>query len=653
MKKLILTTLSILIIGLILTNISCEKLEVKRVIKIKTVEYLNVTSNSAEIMGTLLDVGENGIMDWGFCYTDASGEPDINSAKVDPTGSPGKGDFKALIEGLEPNMEYHVKAFARSDSEVKYGEMLTFTTLVAEKITITSPVSTDRWPLESTRQITWTDNIDADVRIELWRVNETNAYMQITDMPVASTGTYDWSIPTNIPIDAGWRVKIISTQNENTFAFSDDFEIIAAQTIEVIGPSGGQYVHMGNTYSVDWQSNFGGNVKISLFKNNTIHSDIITSTENNNAYVWQVPNDGSIIADADYSINITSLDDYNIYHTGTWFQIAEAPFISISAPTSGANWQMGDTYTITWTDNIVESVRIELYKGATLEMEIANNESSDGTYSWAIPTGMVDGSDYKIKITGVINGTTAVSGQFTISEVPETTGTVDDIDGNTYPTVKIGNQWWMAENLKVTHYDNSGVQGALIPYYNDAQNSEWAALGDNETDKGYCFYTGEGDTYGALYTWAAAMNGNGSSTANPSGIQGVCPTGWHLPSDAEWKELEMQLKMTPTEADSESWRGLDQGGKLKATGDLTTGDGLWTSPNTGATNESLLTALPGGSRSSDTGVFNNLGGNGYFWSTTNYSSTGNMGRNLGYNTATVYRGPFAKSFGLSVRCVKD
>ena len=114
--------------------------------------------------------------------------------------------------------------------------------------------------------------------------------------------------------------------------------------------------------------------------------------------------------------------------------------------------------------------------------------------------------------------------------------TCKDYDTNDYTSVTIGNQVWMAENLKATHYPN----GTAIPYVTD--NTAWGNLGDNNTDDAYCYYNnnagGEAGTYGALYTWAAAMGDNAvSSSTNPSGVQGACPAGWHLPSDAEWTEL--------------------------------------------------------------------------------------------------------------------
>ena len=111
----------------------------------------------------------------------------------------------------------------------------------------------------------------------------------------------------------------------------------------------------------------------------------------------------------------------------------------------------------------------------------------------------------------------------------ETDTIVDPRDGKVYNIVKIGNQWWMAENLNAIKYSD----GTAIPLVEDT--AAWNNL--TEIDKAYCYYDNDvsnGDIYGALYTWVAAMNGAVSSDANPSGVQGICPAGWHMPSDEEW-----------------------------------------------------------------------------------------------------------------------
>ena len=209
------------------------------------------------------------------------------------------------------------------------------------------------------------------------------------------------------------------------------------------------------------------------------------------------------------------------------------------------------------------------------------------------------------------------------------TGTVTDIDGNVYQTVQIGDQLWMAENLKVTHYRN----GDEILNVTDA--AEW----QNLTAGAYCNYGNDdsnADTYGSLYNWYAVNDS-----------RNIAPAGWHVPSDDEWKTLEMYLGMSQSEADGTGRRGTDEGGKMKETGTT-----HWYSPNTGATNESGFSALPGGYRY----YYGYFGGMGYyagFWSSTEYDSDYAWSWSLDYGNSDVYRYSLYKQGGFSVRCIRD
>ena len=210
------------------------------------------------------------------------------------------------------------------------------------------------------------------------------------------------------------------------------------------------------------------------------------------------------------------------------------------------------------------------------------------------------------------------------------TGTVTDIDGNVYKTIKIGNQWWMAENLKVTRYRN----GESIPNVTD--NSQWFNL----TTGARCAYNNDNnnaDTYGLLYNWYA-VNDN----------RNIAPEGWRVPTDEEWKQLEMYLGMSQSEADATSYRGSPVGGKLKEAGTV-----HWNSPNSGATNESGFTALPGGFRFHDGGIFYDMSYFGCWWAATEISSTYALGRYMYYNSSDVERNYYNKQDGFSIRCVRD
>ena len=220
----------------------------------------------------------------------------------------------------------------------------------------------------------------------------------------------------------------------------------------------------------------------------------------------------------------------------------------------------------------------------------------------------------------------------------EATTTVTDIDGNVYKTVKLGNQVWMAENLRTTRY----ADGRKIP------------LGTTTSDDvAYRYYPNNNSanvsTYGYLYNWAAVMKGASSSSANPSGVQGICPDGWHVPSDAEWTELTNYVK-----SQSQYVCGSSTSNIAKA---LASEEGWNSSPNycavgnnPDANNATGFSARPAGYYY---GNYFNFGYYAFFWSATRDNSYFAYCRNLSYDGAYVGRNNDVKSFGYSVRCVRN
>ena len=206
-------------------------------------------------------------------------------------------------------------------------------------------------------------------------------------------------------------------------------------------------------------------------------------------------------------------------------------------------------------------------------------------------------------------------------------GTVTDIDGNSYKTVKIGKQIWIAENLKVTHYRN----GDSIPNITD--NDDWA----NTEDGAYCNYDNDEDnvkTYGRLYNWF---------TVDDKRV--LAPKGWHIPTDEEWKELGYYLG-----------RPEVAGGKLKSIGTKGNRDGLWETPNVGATNESGFSALPCGDREEENGNYILAGGISSFWTSTEGNDPNKIMAwiySLVYLSPGFLRAGMDKKGGLSVRCIKE
>ncbi len=255
--------------------------------------------------------------------------------------------------------------------------------------------------------------------------------------------------------------------------------------------------------------------------------------------------------------------------------------------------------------------------------------SGSGVFSTSL-TGLDDGAYYYVKAYAINSfGTSCGPEVRFITEYGG--GPVTDVDGNSYSTVKIGEQWWMAENLKTTHYAD-GTEIELID-----NNLDWIDL--YVPDKAMCYYEfniSYNDTYGALYTWAAAMNGAPSVELNPSGVQGICPDGWHLPSKAEYTELINHL-----------------GGSAEANGKLrATGSEYWTQ-NSSATNESGFTALPGGRILWGNATFSPAGTYAFIWSSTGSDENNGNSVVIASNNLHVNQYIYYKVDGNSVRCVHD
>jgi uncharacterized protein (TIGR02145 family) len=224
-----------------------------------------------------------------------------------------------------------------------------------------------------------------------------------------------------------------------------------------------------------------------------------------------------------------------------------------------------------------------------------------------------------IQSSNLISGATITfSGVYQRIFGSDSTGTVTDADGNVYRTVKIGEQWWMAENLRVAHYRTDET----IPRVTDG--FDW---GEMRTGA-YCDYNNDTTSaaiYGHLYNWYAASNAN------------IAPDGWHVPERQDWDELIAFLG-DPDQA----------GGRLKETGFQ-----HWITPNTGATNETGFTGLPGGMRSDTNGQFLYRGNIGYFWSRTENQVFEAESFYLVWVSGGIDVWQSEKYEGCSIRCVKD
>ncbi|HUX96144.1 MAG TPA: fibrobacter succinogenes major paralogous domain-containing protein [Bacteroidales bacterium] len=721
---------------------TCKKLE--KVMLVSTGDVSNITTNTAEASGVIIDLGEGGTQH-GHCYAIT---PNVNvSGTKTQLGVPSTVDFTSQLTNLESGTKYFVKSYISNANETVYGEEKSFTTIAIspptiETISITSITTTTA---TSGGNITSDGGASVTVRGVCWSI----ASSPTTDDGKTIDGTGTGSFASNLSglaANTTYYIRAYATNIAGT-AYGNELSFITDSTIPTLSTtaitsittttatSGGDITDDGGppvtARGICW--NYSGNPSIndSITKDGTglgsfisqltglqvnttyyvsayainsvgnayglaisfktrdgiaaltttqasvIMTNSATSggniTDDGGAFVtvrgvcWNTTgnptlesndgytSDGSGIGN--YTTNLTGLQlntsyyvrgyattDYGIsYGDEKTFLTKGLPEVTLAeiSKITDTSAVCGGEVTNDWGFPVtIRGVCWNKTGNPTLESNESFSQDGSGMGNFnSYLTGLIKGATYYVSAYATNSIGTSYSDEkiFEAIEPFECgTGTISDYDGNIYKTVQIGSQCWLKENMKTTHYsdgtalvDGTGV-GDITGDYITKYWFVWHELYNK-------------DIYGLLYTWAAAMNGASSSDANPSGVQGVCPTGWHLPSDAEWKQLEMHLGMSQAEADRKGWRGTDEGGKLKETGTI-----LWLSPNNGATNESGFSGLPGGYRYSAGPVFS-LGSFGYWWSSLEDA----FYRDLNYNLTTIYRYDTNKDWGFSVRCVKD
>jgi uncharacterized protein (TIGR02145 family) len=247
-------------------------------------------------------------------------------------------------------------------------------------------------------------------------------------------------------------------------------------------------------------------------------------------------------------------------------------------------------------------------------------------------SGLTAGMTYHFRIKAANSFGTTYGSDVTFTTAAS--GTVTDVDGNIYNTITIGTQVWMKENLKTTKYRNGDSIGTTTPATLDISGEstpkyQWAYDG-NESNVA---------TYGRLYTWYAITDS-----------RNVCPSGWHVPTDAEWTTLFNYLT---NNGYGYGGSGSNIAKSMAATSGWTTNTTAGTVGNDQASNNSSgFSALPGGYRLLN-GAYDLIGGFGYWWSSTEYDSTVAWNRFMTYNYSDVLRNYPNKQSGFSVRCLRD
>ena len=371
---------------------------------------------------------------------------------------------------------------------------------------------------------------------------------------------------------------------------------------------------------------------------------------------WDWNNDGTW--DTDYSTTKTATHQYAA--TGTYtvkleVKDSEGLTNTITKTVSLANTEPTASFTVDPSTGTVITTFI-FDASSSSDIEDASNHlqfrwdwENDGDYDTDFSTTNIATHQYTIEGDHIVNlevrdteGLThSITMQITVTTyIVQYTGTVNDIDGNEYNTIQIGNQLWMAENLKVTNYRN----GEPIPKISGCCDWEFLQSGaflNYDDDENYALL------YGRLYNWFVIDD-----------PRGIAPQGWHVPSDDEWKELEMYLGMSQADADGGDATFLrntgNVGQKLKSASGWYNGinNESDVDPEVIGTNESGFSALAAG-YAGNYGLTFDMGYGVIYWTSTDIIGGTAWRRGLGNGSNGVLRYNNGKNYGFSIRCIKD
>ncbi|MCX6321681.1 MAG: fibrobacter succinogenes major paralogous domain-containing protein [Bacteroidia bacterium] len=586
-----------------------------------TIEITSITQTTAVSGGNITADNGGSVIARGVCWN-KSVNPNITNSKTTETG--GLGVFTSNLNQLTTNTKYYVKAYATNSAGTGYGNQVSFiTNQVAVPVLITTAItSITQTTAISGGNITADNGESVTARGVCWGTitNPTTANSKTTDG--TGIGSFVSNLtslqPGTIYYVRAYATNSVGTSygNEVSFTTLAELSTITTSTITGITPttaiSGGNITSDGGAtitargvcWSTSQNPTLADSKSIDGTGTGVFTSSIAGLTLGTTYYVRAYATNSAGTAYGNNASFITSSTQIQLPTITT----TNASSITATSAISGGTVSSDGGATVT-----IRGVCWSTTASPTTSDSKTANGTGTGSFTSSI-TGLTSGRLYYVRAYATNSAGTAYGSQISFITQLISQGTVSDVDGNTYSTVTIGNQEWMTKNLKTTKYnDNTAI--LLV-----TDNYAWSNL----SSQGYCWYDNSVVTYGALYNWYTVNTGK------------LCPIGWHVPSDDEWTTLTTYLG-------GESVAG----GKLKESGTA-----HWISPNTGATNETGFTALPGGFRNYS-GEFSSVGYNGNWWSSTSTSTTIAWPRGMSCNFSNVYSPNFSKRSGFSVRCLRD
>jgi len=591
---------------------------------VTTTALTAITTSSAVSGGNITSDGGAWISERGVCWS-TEADPTASLATRTSDGS-GTDEFTSNVTGLQGGTTYHLRAYATNWVGTGYGEELIFTTEPAVIATITTNAVTENLGTTATSggNITSDGGAMITMRGVCWgpTINPTISDSWTEDGTDAGSFT---SLITGLAVGTTYHLRAYATNAIGT-AYGQDIEFTTPNIPELITYDALSITPVSATVGGNITSDGGASLTERGICWNT-SPDPTTDLATKVAYYYA--------GTGDYYCDLTDLSASTTYYVrayainsagtsyGNSITFTTLPPVVATVYTWGASAVTLDAASsggeVTASGGATVTARGVCWSTATGPTELLYTKTIDGsgtgTFTSAV-TSLAANTTYYLRAYATNSAGTSY-GEEVIFKTSHSTLT--DVEGNIYYAVEIGTQIWMRENLKTTKYQD----GNFIPNVSDG--GIWSTL----TTGAYCWYDNDAatykNTYGALYNWYTIIDS-----------RVLCPTGWHVPTDAEWTTLADYLG-------GESVAG----GKLKETGTT-----HWYDPNTGATNETGFTSLPGGYRT-EYGDFYEIRSTNHLWSSELYSGNYPWYRYLGYSMTNIYRGYGIKASGMAVRCVKD